>query len=340
MPGEADARRDPARSGSAGGAPSPLPETARYLQHQPLLDAIVDDALDPAYTDAASRRASRPPRARTASIGLLVVGGLAVGLTVGQQRQEVPAAEQTRTALLGDARQRTAVVDALSAQVEDLRRENSQLQSDVLATSQQGRAITQQRNDLVAATGQSAVTGPGLAITVDDAADAGTGRGSAEKRPDGSVVTGRVTDRQLQGVVNAVWASGAEAVSIGGVRLAPTTAIRTAGETVLADYRPLVAPYVILAVGDATRMEKLVKLVGSDLFTALGQQGSPVRITPRTDLHLAAASGVESRAATPLGSAPAGSTGTGAGTTGNTAGSATPGTTPASPSTSTSGAHP
>lgn len=309
----------------------PTSTSTQHVHHQPLLDSIVADALDPAYTDAASRRGSRPPRARTASIALLLVGGLAVGLTVGQQRQEVPAAQQTRTALLGDARQRTAAVDALSAQVSELRRENTQLQSNVLSTTQQGRAVAQQRDDLVVATGQTAVGGPGLAVTVDDAPDANGGRGSAEQRPDGSVVTGRVTDLQLQGVVNALWAAGAEAVSIGGIRLSPTTAIRTAGETVLADYRPLTAPYVVLAVGDAATMERQFRLMGSDVLTALGQQGSPVRVTQRTDLRLPAAAAADTRAATPLGSTGSPST---------TGGVSAPQTKTATPPTRTSGAHP
>lgn len=327
---EAAARTAPAESRSSGG-PRGLPwAPASNVHHQQLLDAIVADALDPAYSDAAANRRNRPPRARSASIALLLVGGLAIGLTFGQQRQEAPAAAQTRTALLGDARQRTATVNALSAQIEELRRDNSRLQGDVLSATRQGRAVTQQRQDLAAATGQTAVVGPGIAVTVDDAPNAGSGRGSAEQRPDGTVVTGRVTDRELQDVVNAVWASGAEAVSVGGVRLSPTTAIRTAGETILADYRPLVAPYLVLAIGDASRMEKLVKLVGAGVFTALGQQGSPVRITPRTDLQLPPASGVDTRVATPLGTGSGTSTETGTET----------GTTTATPSTRTSGAHP
>lgn len=325
----ADSRPTSARS--IDQAPSLLPGPTPHVHHQPLLDAIVADALDPAYTDAASRRGSRPPRARTASIALLLVGGLAVGFTIDQQRQEAPAAAQTRTALLGDARQRTAAVDALSAQVGELRRENTQLQSDVLSATQQGRAVAQQREDLVVATGQTPVGGPGLSVTVDDAPAANGGRGSAVQRPDGSVVTGRVTDLQLQGVVNALWAAGAEAVSVGGIRLSPTTAIRTAGETVLADYRPLTAPYVVLAVGDAPTMERLFRLVGSPVLTALDQQGSPVRITQRTDLQLPAAAAVDIRAATPLGSSP--------GSSGTTGGARTPSATTATPSTRTPGAR-
>jgi uncharacterized protein YlxW (UPF0749 family) len=270
------------------------------VRHEPLLDAVVRDALDPAYADAAARRHNRPPRARSATLALLVVGGVAVGLTVGQERLQAPAAEQARTALVGDARARTAAVDALSIQIEQLRQDNSRLQAQVLTDSRQGRAVEQQREALAAATGETAVTGTGVSVTVDDAPATAAGRGSAEQRPDASSATGRVTDRDLQDVVNGLWASGAEAVSVGGVRLSPTTAIRTAGETVLADYRPLVAPYVVLAVGDPTTVVKLFRLVAHDVLTRFGQQGNPVRLTPRDDLRLPAAAGVDNRSARAL----------------------------------------
>ena len=57
-------------------------------------------------------------------------------------------------------------------------------------------------------------------------------------------------DDDLQLVVNALWAAGAEAISINGQRLGPTTAIRFAGEAVLVDFRPVTNPYEISAIGD------------------------------------------------------------------------------------------
>ncbi len=66
---------------------------------------------------------------------------------------------------------------------------------------------------------------------------------------------GRVRDRDLQEVVNALWAAGAEAIAINGQRLSALTAIREAGEAVLVDYRPVTPPYVIRAVGDPDTVE-------------------------------------------------------------------------------------
>ena len=65
-------------------------------------------------------------------------------------------------------------------------------------------------------------------------------------------------DGDLQLVVNALWAAGAEAISINGQRLGPTTAIRFAGEAVLVDFRPVTNPYEISAIGDPDTLARQV----------------------------------------------------------------------------------
>ena len=92
------------------------------------------------------------------------------------------------------------------------------------------------------------VIGPGLRVTLANA------ESSADQDPVGETTEeaagGRVRDGDLQLVVNALWAAGAEAVSINGQRLGPTSAIRFAGEAVLVDFRPVTNPYEISAIGD------------------------------------------------------------------------------------------
>src|SRR3712207_4659812 len=96
------------------------------------------------------------------------------------------------------------------------------------------------------------VTGPGLLVTLANADP------DADEDPVGggtqSDERGRVQDGDLQLVVNALWAAGAEAVSVNGQRLGPTTAIRFAGEAVLVDFRPVTNPYEVRAIGDPDRL--------------------------------------------------------------------------------------
>jgi uncharacterized protein YlxW (UPF0749 family) len=58
-----------------------------------------------------------------------------------------------------------------------------------------------------------------------------------------------ILDRDLQLVVNALWASGAEAVAVGGVRIGPNVTIRQAGGGILVDNQPITSPYAVLAIG-------------------------------------------------------------------------------------------
>jgi uncharacterized protein YlxW (UPF0749 family) len=50
-------------------------------------------------------------------------------------------------------------------------------------------------------------------------------------------------------VVNALWGAGAEAMAVNGQRLVATSPIRAAGETITVNFRPLVPPYEIAAIG-------------------------------------------------------------------------------------------
>ena len=70
-----------------------------------------------------------------------------------------------------------------------------------------------------------------------------------------------ILDRDVQLLVNDLWAAGAEAISIGGVRLQPSSAIRQAGGSILVDNRPVFWPITIEAIGDPSGLQ--VKSVGS-----------------------------------------------------------------------------
>jgi uncharacterized protein YlxW (UPF0749 family) len=63
-----------------------------------------------------------------------------------------------------------------------------------------------------------------------------------------------VHERDIQTVVNGLWAAGAEAVAIDGERLTSTSAVRCAGNTLLLHGTVHSPPYVVTAVGDPGRL--------------------------------------------------------------------------------------
>ncbi len=269
----------------------------------PLLDRIVRDALDPSYAAAASRRhaevggataaAGHPTltRARLAGLVLLVAVGAVAGIAVSLQHKMAPQVGAARGALAGDAAARTRQVKALEQTLASRERELDALRQRQLATGTTDGVAQRQLAALAGASAQTPVRGPGVTITLTDVKREQSP--SAGSRPTGSGggVAGVVADRDLQAVVNALWAGGADAVAVGGIRLGPQTAIRTAGQTILVDFRAIRSPYVISAIGPPTLSAFLTKAPA----VALLRQGAPrnhpvVAIRTQESLSLPAAS--------------------------------------------------
>lgn len=225
--------------------------TSAFSSMSLLLD-LTTNTLDPGYRMVAGRRAaagaasSRPRFPALAVIGLLLVGGV-LAAAVLQQRDSAPAAARARQALVHDVTQREARLDALTARAGVLKRDIDRLRRSSLGSTGAGRAAAQRLTALEAAAGASTLTGPGLEITLDDA--------SATPAPLQTPIqgeqlqAGRVQDRDLQELANALWAAGARGIAINDQRLTSLSSIRSAGDAILVDFRPVDAPYRLVAVG-------------------------------------------------------------------------------------------
>ena len=138
-------------------------------------------------------------------------------------------------------------------------------QQDELAPLQQRvQALTDQaasRNGEVAAAqgegvreepsaGLTALTGPGLSVTLDDAPPQSGGALPGDVPPDNLVIH----QSDVQGVVNALWAAGADGVAIMGQRLIATSAVICVGNTLLLHGRTYSPPFVVTAVGSSAAM--------------------------------------------------------------------------------------
>lgn len=229
-----------------------------------LLVDMAAAALDPAYGDAAHRRAGerdaaeaalpsgRRPRPALFLTALLVLVGLVTGVAAAQVRERSHAANGVRASLAVDVRRQTRATDELAAEADALRAQVQTVRTQALGAGARGRFLAGAIATLELVTGGEPVHGPGLVVTLDDAPDASSG-GAAPRG--GQVGNGRIYDRDVQDAANALWAAGAEAVTVNGQRLTALTAIRSAGEAVLVDFRPLAPPYVLRAVGDVDKME-------------------------------------------------------------------------------------
>lgn len=263
---------------------------------------------DDGYRSAARRGSVDPPRrgSRLLVSVLLVATGVLLATAAVAARHPAPAAASQRTELVRQVRLRTAATDAMQRDLQGLRADVGRTRRQALDVTKEGAALDTETMALELATGALAVTGPGLQVTLADARANGDGLTG----PAGSTAAvpgaGRVLDRDIQDVVNALWSAGAEAVAVGDQRLTVQSAIRSAGEAILVDFRPVAPPYVVTAVGEAGRLETDFAASPTarrfrSYATAYGLQFS-VRRTGRVELP--AASGLTLREARPAGSAP------------------------------------
>ena len=149
--------------------------------------------------------------------------------------------------------------------------------------------------------GAVAVHGPGVKLVVNDAKEATSGGNGDPRETSDFSDTGRVRDRDLQRVVNGLWESGAEAISINGQRLTALSAIRAAGDAILVDNKPLVPPYTLLAVGNGKRLSSRFQNSADGLYLHALQEDYGIRtaISVEDDLRLPAAPSVIVRTAQP-----------------------------------------
>jgi uncharacterized protein YlxW (UPF0749 family) len=231
-----------------------------------LLQQLMDRPLDPSYAAAAARREaaglppSTPLRTPLVIVSAFLIGFLLVAAAFAL-RPTGTTASREKEQLIAQIEARQAMGDDLTREVSTLGQQIQDAQSAAL--SSQASQLSDELARLRLLTGEVAVSGPGLVLTVDDAPDARAQSASGDPRDAGGFPKGRVTSFDLQVLCNGLWQAGAEAMSINGQRLTSRSSIRFAGDAILVDYRPLNPPYVITALGD-----------GRDLQTAFAATAS------------------------------------------------------------------
>ncbi|CAO5150738.1 DUF881 domain-containing protein [Frankia sp. AiPs1] len=244
------------------------------------------------------------------AVALILLAGV---VTLGVRQAATEAAARGR--LAGVLRTQ---VDARSAELALTGRRVGELRRQVAASrAERRRAVERQTRAagdiamLGPAGGFAAVRGPGLRITVTDRTAVGVpgGAGATEggagpdaqarstagpsSTADGAGGDGGVGvgDHDLADLVNVLWLAGAEAVAVNGVRLTALSAIRAAADVILVGLVPVLAPYVIEAVGEPAGLASRVER--SAVVDRLRHRASPptssLTVAPATVLTLPAA---------------------------------------------------
>lgn len=290
------------RGGAAGAA-----VVAEVDASMRLLREVMAHPLDPGYAMAVERRrAGGPGRSRAGAVATVVLAllcGWIFTRGVVELRRPEPGQAAGRAALEREITRRTRQADARQHAVERLRAEIAAAQQTQL-TSPEDAALARRAEQLALAAGEIPVTGPGLKIILTDAPSSDPAAVIDPRVPIGSE-DGRVLDRDVQIVVNGLWAAGAESIAINGRRLTSLSAIRSAGRAILVDFRPLVPPYVVSAIGDPTTLQDrfTAGAAGGYVQRIRDSYGVGIDVAPAERLDLPGAGTLALRTAAPVPSA-------------------------------------
>lgn len=231
---------------TTSGAQVTTPAAHRPDESMNLLLQVMENPLDPGYADVARRRerAGEPPARMPLwrRLPVMVMAALlGLGAVWAARTLQTPelVADDARTLLIEEIHQRSAQVETLSSENEQLSAEIAELQLAQLSSTDP--VLAGQLDLWGFASGQTTVSGPGVVVLLAD---------SPRSRTDPTLVDERVQDVDLQVLVNGLWSAGAEAITINGYRVGSLTSIRAAGQAVLLDLVPLTPPYAVAAIGD------------------------------------------------------------------------------------------
>ena len=137
-----------------------------------------------------------------------------------------------------------------AARAESLRMDIDRLTRDAAPGNDQLEQYDSAATEVADDAGLTAVTGEAITVTLDDA------HLDSDEIPRGFTVNDVVVHQQdVQGVVNALWRGGADAMQIMDQRVISTSAVRCVGNTLILQGRVYSPPFTITAIGDPEQMQ-------------------------------------------------------------------------------------
>lgn len=202
-----------------------------------LLEQIADTALDDDYYVVRADSGSQAREFNTVLTAVVIaMFAMLVTLAVVQTRSDRPATQRERDSLIANVDARKKLLANREKTATSLRASVAKLRASADRTDPAYEALRVK-------TGDRAARGPGITITATPNSD------GAQRK------TNRLTDNDLQILVNGLWYAGAEAISINGRRIGTMSAIRTAGGGITVNYEQIGPPYVIVALGNEDNLE-------------------------------------------------------------------------------------
>lgn len=147
----------------------------------------------------------------------------------------------------------------LEKQIQEIEEEIRGFEQSLISNEDEANKIREQLDNTRMIAGLISVEGPGLSVTLNDSKQA--------KEVEGDVSSYIVHEQDLRKVVNELFASGAEAISVNGERMIASSSIRCVGPTILVNSIKKAPPFEILAIGDPDTLLAGLEMPGGVLET-------------------------------------------------------------------------
>lgn len=224
----------------------------------------------------------RPMRSRGSQAALTVIFILFGFMLATQFRARPPIAGNL-------SYQRAEELSVLLKVSEDenntLKQEVTSLRSrvaEMTAGVDQAQALQEEMRKAMMLAGLSAVKGPGISVVMTDSDK------PAQQGQDPNVFL--IHEGDIQDVVNAIFAAGAEAVSVNGQRFVSTTEVVCAGNTIMINGVRVAPPFTILAIGDSKVLEAGLTIRGG-IIDGLKFWGIGVKVKQEQEITVPAYQG-------------------------------------------------
>ena len=220
--------------------------------------------------------ASRSWRVTRLQAALAVVWAVAGFFAVTQIRNELLIRQQLRVPSqrleeLGFMlREMERNRGAMEVEIEQIRGQLHAYEQGAAQGRAQLETLGRQLETFRAQAGHLRMAGPGVVVELNDS--------PFPLRPgdDPNTVILHYTD--LQGVLNELWASGAEAVAVNGERMITTTGLNCVGTTIICNVKRIAPPYRVAAIGDTDQMAQYLGRA-EGVLAGLRSFGFPVKVT-------------------------------------------------------------
>lgn len=173
----------------------------------------------------------------------------------------------------------------LSDEVQKLQLEKTRLENAVANQTNSTKVLNDNLQDAKIFAGLTELEGPGVIVTLRDSA-----------KPMNALPTdSTIHDTDVLKVVNELWASGAEAVSVNNHRVVGSTSFRCVGPVIHVDGVPIATPVTIRAIGDTDTLSGGLNLPGGVLSEIRQTDPSMVQLEAAKLMRLPAYNGPTTR---------------------------------------------